>query len=148
MLNILTSLVVGLLFGVGLTLSDMIDPARVLGFLDLAGNWDPTLAVVMAGALVAAAPGFLVTRKWSSPILTGRFFLPTRTDVDFSLVAGAVLFGVGWGVAGFCPGPAIAVLGFGRLDVAVFVAAMIWGMLFHRIVLRGTWTGPMESSAG
>lgn len=148
MLNVLTSLVVGLLFGIGLTMSQMINPAKVLGFLDVAGAWDPTLAVAMAGALATAAPGFILTRKWSSPILTGRFYLPSRTDVDFSLVAGATLFGAGWGIAGFCPGPAIAGLAFGRLDVAIFVASMVWGMLFHRIVLRGTWTGPMESSAG
>lgn len=148
MLNILTSLVVGLVFGIGLCVSQMINPAKVLGFLDIAGNWDPTLAFVMAGALVTALPGFLVARRWSSPVLTGRFYLPTRTDIDFSLIAGAVLFGVGWGLVGFCPGPAIAALGFGDTQVMVFMVAMLAGMLFHRIVLRGTWTGPMESSAG
>ena len=148
MLNIITSLVVGLLFGIGLCVSQMIDPAKVLGFLDIAGVWDPTLAFVMAGALVTAFPGFWVARRWSSPVLTGRFYLPTRTDIDFQLVAGAVLFGVGWGLVGFCPGPAIAALGFGDVQVILFVVAMLGGMLFHRIVLRGTWTGPMESSTG
>jgi uncharacterized protein len=147
-LNILTSLVVGLIFGVGLTMSQMINPAKVLAFLDVAGSWDPTLALVIAGALITAAPGFLIARKWTSPVLTGRFFLPTRTDVDFSLVAGAVLFGIGWGLVGFCPGPVIAALGFGKIEVIAVAVSMLGGMLFHRIVLRGTWTGPMESSTG
>lgn len=148
MLNVIVSLVVGLLFGIGLCISQMINPAKVLDFLDVAGNWDPTLAFVMAGALVTAVPGFLLVRRWSSPVLTGRFYLPTRTDVDFQLVAGAALFGIGWGLVGFCPGPGIAALGFADAKVALFVVAMLGGMLFHRIVLRGTWTGPMESSAG
>jgi uncharacterized protein len=148
MLNLITSLVVGLLFGVGLTMSEMVNPAKVLAFLDVAGNWDPTLAFVMAGALVTAMPGFLVARKWKSPVLTGRFYLPSRTDIDFSLIGGAILFGVGWGLVGFSPGPAIAALGFGDLAVVIFVISMLWGMLFHRIALRGTWTGPMESSTG
>jgi uncharacterized membrane protein YedE/YeeE len=148
MLNVIASLVVGVLFGVGLTMSQMINPAKVAGFLDVAGRWDPTLAMVMAGALITAAPGFWMARKWSSPVLTGRFYLPSRNDVDFSLIAGAALFGVGWGISGFCPGPAISALGFGDPGVAAFVAAMVGGMLFHRIVLRGKWTGPMESSAG
>ncbi len=148
MLNVLSSLLVGILFGAGLTMSQMINPAKVIGFLDVAGRWDPTLATVMAGALLTAAPGFWMARKWTSPILTGRFYLPSRNDVDFSLIAGATLFGVGWGISGFCPGPANAALGFGEPDVAIFVAAMVGGMLFHRIVLRGKWTGPMESSAG
>ena len=148
MLNILASLLVGILFGVGLAMSQMINPAKVLGFLDIADRWDPTLAVVMAGALVTSVPGYVIARKWSSPVLTGRFHLPSRSDVDFSLIAGAVIFGVGWGLVGFCPGPAIAALGFGRLEVFAFVVAMLMGMLFHRIVLRGKWTGPMESSSG
>jgi len=148
MLNIIVSLVVGLLFGAGLTMSQMLNPAKVLGFLDIAGNWDPTLAFVMGGALVTAAPGFWVARKWKSPVLTGRFYLPSRTDIDFSLITGAILFGIGWGLVGFCPGPAIGALGFGDLPVVIFVVSMLGGMLFHRIALRGTWTGPMESSAG
>jgi uncharacterized membrane protein YedE/YeeE len=130
----LTALLVGLLFGAGLALSEMINPARVLGFLDLAGDWDPTLAFVMASALVPSALGYLAVRKMRRPLLAERFCIPENRVVERQLLAGAALFGVGWGLVGLCPGPAVAGLIFGKWQVATFVGAMLAGMLLHRIV--------------
>jgi uncharacterized membrane protein YedE/YeeE len=131
---IISSLVVGTIFGIGLTVSQMIDPAKVIGFLDLFGNWDPTLAVVMAGALAVSAPGYYLARKLGAPVLAARFEIPTRRDIDARLVGGAALFGIGWGLAGFCPGPALSALATGLIPVAIFVASMIAGMWLHRLV--------------
>jgi uncharacterized protein len=131
---ILASLLIGTLFGAGVAVSRMIDPAKVLGFLDVAGDWDPTLAVVMAGALLAAAPGFAVARRRARPFLAERFEMPSRRDVDLRLLGGAALFGAGWGLSGFCPGPAIAALATGMLPVLVFVAAMLAGRALYRLV--------------
>mgnify|MGYP003668154163 CR=1 FL=1 len=131
---VVSSLLIGMVFGAGLAISQMMNPAKVLGFLDFAGNWDPTLGFVMAGALVAAIPGFLLAKKGKASLLGGPFRLPTRRDIDSPLVAGAAIFGVGWGLVGFCPGPALAALGSGLWEVFVFVAAMIAGMLLFRIL--------------
>ena len=128
MRTILASFLIGGLFGVGLAVSQMINPAKVIGFLDFAGNWDPTLAFVMVGALAVTAPGFAMIRKRSGPILGGAFRLPSRRDIDRRLLGGAAVFGVGWGLAGFCPGPAIAALSSGQWPVAAFFAAMVAGM--------------------
>jgi uncharacterized membrane protein YedE/YeeE len=133
---LLISLLVGILFGAGLTVSQMINPAKVVNFLDFAGNWDPTLAVVMVGALVGAIPGFMITSRRPAPLLGGTFQIPSRQDIDVRLLGGATLFGIGWGLSGFCPGPAIAALSSGLWPVFVFVAAMIVGMLLFRLVLR------------
>ncbi|MFM1814142.1 MAG: hypothetical protein RLZ98_837 [Pseudomonadota bacterium] len=130
------SLVSGLLFGAGLTISQMINPAKVIGFLDFAGNWDPTLAVVMGAALAVSAIGFRFVKQLANPLAAHNFQLPTRRDIDFNLIAGAVLFGVGWGLAGYCPGPAIAGLAMGMWQIAAFVAAMIGGMLAAKVLLR------------
>jgi len=124
---------IGLLFGLGLTVSQMINPAKVLNFLDLAGQWDPSLALVMAGALAVTALGYRLVLAKEAPLFAGRFAVPTRRDVDPRLIAGSALFGIGWGLAGFCPGPAITALGLGRLDVLLFVAAMAAGMGLHRL---------------
>jgi uncharacterized membrane protein YedE/YeeE len=124
----LIALIAGLIFGSGLVLSEMINPRRVLGFLDVAGAWDPTLLFVMAGALAVAAPGFWFARRRERPVLARGFSWPTRRDIDRSLIGGAVLFGIGWGLAGFCPGPAITALTIGGLPVLIFVAAMVMGM--------------------
>ena len=134
MLVVLTSLIAGTIFGIGLAISGMMNPAKVLGFLDIAGNWDPTLAFVMGGALMVSAPGFLLLRRRGVPLIGGKFHLPTRTDIDSRLVGGAALFGLGWGLGGFCPGPAIAGLATGVAGVYVFVAAMVAGMLLFRLV--------------
>ncbi len=137
MVSILFSLLTGMLFGVGLYVSQMMNPAKVLGFLDFAGNWDPTLGVVMLGALIAAAPGFALVRHRTEPILGGKFQIPERRDIDLPLVTGAALFGLGWGLSGFCPGPALAALGTGVTNVYVFVTAMVAGMLSYRLLPSG-----------
>lgn len=125
----LSAFVCGLLFGLGLLLAGMADPDKVLAFLDLAGHWDPSLALVMAGAIgVAALPLNLVQRRGKA-LLGGAMQLPTRRDLDARLIGGSLLFGVGWGIAGICPGPALAVLLTGHWQAALFVAAMLAGML-------------------
>jgi uncharacterized membrane protein YedE/YeeE len=127
------ALVVGLLFGAGLALSDMINPARVLAFLDLAGRWDPTLAFVMGSALIPSALGYLIVRRMKKPVLANSFCIPENRVIERKLVLGAALFGAGWGLVGLCPGPAIAGLVFGMWQIWLFVGAMLGGMLLHRI---------------
>ncbi len=127
--KILAALAAGLLFGVGLTVSQMVDPAKVLGFLDLAGDWDPSLAFVLAGAVVTTAIGFrLVGRLRAAPLLAESFQTPTAWTIDRRLIAGAAIFGVGWGLVGICPGPALAGLALAPAQLALFVAAMLVGM--------------------
>lgn len=126
------ALLAGGLFGIGLSLSGMVDPGRVLGFLDIAsGHWDPSLMFVLGGAVCVAIVGVLIQRRFSRPALDAAFHLPERTDLDRRLVIGSVLFGVGWGLAGFCPGPAISALATSTTPVLIFVVAMIGGMLIH-----------------
>jgi uncharacterized membrane protein YedE/YeeE len=137
-LQLLVSLLAGTIFGFGLSLSGMINPARVLGFLDLAsGQWDPTLMFVLGGALLVAFPGVMLQRRLARPLLDQRFHLPTKTAIDGRLLLGAALFGAGWGLAGFCPGPAIAGLATGLPMVLLFVATMAAGMLLHDRFLAG-----------
>lgn len=123
------ALVSGLLFGMGLTVSRMIDPSKVIGFLDVAGDWDPSLAFVMGGALLVTVPAFWLAKKRLKTVIGLDISLPTRNDIDTPLILGAVLFGVGWGLGGFCPGPALSALSFGLLKPLVFVGAMVVGML-------------------
>ena len=138
---ILASLFCGMLFGAGLAVSGMINPAKVLNFLDFAGTWDPTLALVMGGALIVTIPGYLLVRRLGEPLLGGTFHLPTRRDIDPRLIGGAILFGLGWGLAGFCPGPAFAALSTGHAMVVVFVVAMAVGMVaFHVLAERAIST--------
>ncbi|CAA9513349.1 MAG: GENE II AND X PROTEINS [uncultured Rubrobacteraceae bacterium] len=125
------ALVSGLVFGLGLAVSGMMNPAKVIGFLDVAGDWDPTLAFVMGGALLVAVPAYRIIPKRGRPVLEEGFSLPGKKAVDAPLLGGAALFGVGWGLVGFCPGPAIAALGTGLLPVFAFVAAMLAGMALH-----------------
>lgn len=134
MREIIPSLVIGMLFGAGLAVSDMVNPARVLAFLDLAGRWDPTLAFVMGGALVPAALGYVLVRRMRRPLFAERFGIPERGAVDRQLLVGAAVFGVGWGLVGLCPGPAIAGLVYGLWELWLFAAAMVAGMLLHRLV--------------
>ncbi|MCJ2014751.1 YeeE/YedE family protein [Methylobacterium sp. J-076] len=133
----------GLLFGLGLALSGMMDPGRVLGFLDVAGAWDPSLAFVLAGAVAVSALGYALRGRMARPALAPRFEVPTNRSVDARLLVGAVLFGIGWGLAGFCPGPALAGLTLGLPEVALFVAAMLAGMLLYRFTAeRAPAVGP------
>ena len=119
---------VGLLFGVGLILSGMIDPAKVLGFLDLAGEWDPSLAFVMAGAILVGTVAFALAKRRARTLLGDVMRLPTATAIDARLMLGGALFGVGWGLAGYCPGPALASLAIGGLKPFVFVVSLLAGM--------------------
>lgn len=132
MRNILLVLLLGMIFGAGLTLSDMVNPARILAFLDIAGEWDPTLLWVMGAALFPAALGYAVRRRMTKPLLGEQFFIPQNNRLDHRLLGGAALFGIGWGLVGFCPGPALASLVFGAWQSWLFVAAMLVGMLAHR----------------
>jgi uncharacterized membrane protein YedE/YeeE len=137
----------GLIFGAGLAVSGMTNPAKVLAFLDVFGAWDPTLAFVMGGALAISSVGFALARRRSRPWLAETFSLPTRTDLDPKLVGGAVLFGVGWGLVGLCPGPALANLSRGSADITLFVAAMIAGVLVYRTVTRDRTSGAPQATA-
>ncbi len=133
----LVALLIGVIFGAGLAVSDMINPARVQAFLDVAGAWDPTLAFVMAAAIPPSAAAYLVRRRMERPLLGERFFIPENRKLDTRLLAGAALFGVGWGLAGFCPGPAVAALALGLWQPWLFVAAMLAGMVLHRMTAAG-----------
>jgi uncharacterized membrane protein YedE/YeeE len=134
MRNDLAALFVGAIFGAGLVLSDMVNPARVQAFLDVAGRWDPTLMFVMGAALIPSALAYLVRRKLMRPVLASHFFVPENAAPDRRLLTGAALFGVGWGIAGFCPGPALAGLVLGAWQAWLFVAAMFAGMIAHRLL--------------
>ncbi|KSW22857.1 MULTISPECIES: DUF6691 family protein [Pseudomonas] len=124
----LSAFLCGLLFGLGLLLAGMADPAKVLAFLDLAGAWDPSLALVMVGAILTASPFFGLARGKAHGLLGGAMQLPTRRDLDRRLVLGSLVFGVGWGIAGICPGPALVGLGAGHWQAALFVLGMLAGM--------------------
>ncbi|MXP09150.1 DUF6691 family protein [Pseudoblastomonas halimionae] len=132
----LISLLSGAIFGFGLALSGMMNPARVRGFLDLFGDWDPTLAFVMGGAMLVMAVGWLVQKRMSAPIADDSFNLPGTQIIDRRLLGGAALFGIGWALAGLCPGPAIASLGTALQPALVFVAAMLAGMAVYALVDR------------
>ena len=128
-MQIFMALAAGLLFGIGLILSGMTDPGKVTGFLDLAGKWDPSLALVMAGAIAVSVIPFHLASRRSTALLGGPIRLPTRSDIDRRLVLGSLVFGAGWGLAGYCPGPALASLLSGSAKPVIFVAAMVAGML-------------------
>ena len=133
MRDTLAGLLCGLIFGFGLLISGMMQPTKVLGFLDLFGGaWDPSLAVVMAAALAVAAAGYALARRQGQPLFAAQSLWPTARQVDGPLVTGAVLFGIGWGLVGLCPGPAIENLATGSVRVLVFVVAMVAGMLLQR----------------
>jgi uncharacterized membrane protein YedE/YeeE len=128
----------GLFFGWGLMIAGMTDPSKVLGFLDLAGQWDPSLAFVMGGAIVVGVVAFAVARRRTTSFLGGALRLPTRRDIDQRLVVGSLLFGVGWGLAGFCPGPGVVSMATGQPKAVVFVIAMLVGMWIFEAAERRT----------
>ncbi len=132
----LAAFLAGVIFGIGLLLSGMANPAKVLGFLDLAGAWDPSLALVMAGAIGAAILPFSWAKRQSRSLLGEAMRLPERHDLDRRLVVGSLVFGIGWGVAGICPGPALVVLLSGHWQVVLFVLAMLGGMLLYTALER------------
>ena len=131
--EIIAAVFSGLLFGAGLAISGMADPVRVRGFLDVFGNWDPTLVFVMGGAVLVMAIAWTVQGKMTSPLLRAEFSLPNTTEVDAPLVSGAVLFGVGWGIAGLCPGPGLIGLVLVPTNAIVFVVAMLAGMFIYQV---------------
>lgn len=131
-MRLISSLVTGLLFGLGLIISGMANPQKVLNFLDLFGSWDPSLIFVMAGAIGVTLPGYALLKMRTTPLLATQFVWPTATEIDFKLIAGSVLFGLGWGMAGFCPGPAFVALGSFSTEAIGFVAAMLVGMYAAR----------------
>ncbi len=135
-MNRISEFVIGLLFGWGLLISGMTDPGKVLGFLDLAGAWDPSLAFVMGGAILVGVAGFAVAKKRTRSFLGAAMHLPTSRDIDRRLIIGSLTFGAGWGLAGFCPGPGLVTMGSGEPKAALFVAAMIGGMALFEVLDR------------
>jgi uncharacterized protein len=132
----ISEFLIGLLFGIGLLVSGMTDPGKVIGFLDLAGSWDPSLALVMGGAILVGMFAFGMARKRTTNLLGTRMRLPDSREIDRRLIAGSLLFGVGWGLAGFCPGPALVSLGAGQPKAIVFVLAMLAGMMVFELAER------------
>ena len=135
-MRILMALITGLVFGIGLIVAGMTNPAKVLGFLDLAGRWDPSLALVMAGAILVALPAFRVAARRRQSLLGEPMHLPTATRIDRRLVLGSLAFGAGWGLAGFCPGPALASIATGAVQPLIFCAAMLAGMGIFELLER------------
>lgn len=133
-MRIIICYLIGLIFGVGISISGMANPAKVLNFFDVAGTWDPSLAFVMGGALVVTFIGYRVVLKRPAPLFADRFHLPTSKDFDLPLIAGAATFGIGWGIAGFCPGGALPALGTGQAEVVIFVAALIGGIVIAKLM--------------
>lgn len=132
----LTAFIAGLIFGLGLLLAGMANPAKVLGFLDLAGAWDPSLALVMAGAIAVALLPFTLAKRREQSLLGLPMQLPNKREIDRRLIGGSLLFGIGWGIAGICPGPAVAILLTGHWQVLLFVAAMLIGMALFEALER------------
>jgi uncharacterized membrane protein YedE/YeeE len=143
-MRIVAALLCGLIFGTGLLLSGMVQPTKVLGFLDIFGAWDPSLAVVMAAALAVSVPGFRLADRGAQPWFAAQYFRPGKTGIDRPLVAGAALFGIGWGLVGLCPGPALESLATLSPGIIVFVAAMAVGMVAHDAWQRSRLTTQRE----
>ena len=133
-MRLISALLIGLLFGLGIAVSGMINPAKVLNFFDLAGTWDPSLAFVMAGALAVAIPGYRFVLARPAPSFEPRFQLPDAKAIDRRLILGSLTFGIGWGIAGFCPGGALPAIGSGNPSVFLFLAALIGGLLIARVL--------------
>jgi uncharacterized protein len=129
---------IGLIFGIGISISGMANPAKVVNFFDIAGNWDPSLAFVMGSALVVAFIGYRMVFTRPAPMMEAKFTLPDATHLDARLIGGSALFGVGWGIAGFCPGGALPALGTGRIEVFAFVAALIVGIFAAKAMMSAT----------
>ncbi len=143
-IDTLSSFIVGLIFGSGLILAGMSDPSKVIGFLDLAGQWDPSLAFVMGGAILVGVVAFRFAHQRSTNFLGGAMRLPKKSDIDLRLVGGSLVFGIGWGMAGFCPGPALTALGTGNTKAMIFVAAMVAGMALFEAADR-FWHAPRRN---
>jgi hypothetical protein len=147
MIRIVAALACGLIFGAGLTISQMAETQKIKGFLDITGAWDPSLVVVMAAALVVTFAGYWLARRRTAPLLAARALWPTAKDIDTPLVGGAVMFGIGWGLIGFCPGPAIVDLSTGMPAVILFIVAMAAGILANNLMRRRTSAALAEEPA-
>ena len=139
-MRILVSLIAGLIFGFGLVISGMANPAKVQNFLDIFGSWDPSLAFVMAGAIAVSMLGFVYAGKRNAPVLNSSFAWPTKKDLDKELLTGAGIFGIGWGMVGLCPGPAIVALGSSKTETLIFFAFMLAGLVLVKTI-RSSQTG-------
>lgn len=133
-MRLIVSYLIGLVFGVGISISGMANPAKVLNFFDIAGAWDPSLVFVMGGAVVVTFIGYRFVLKRPAPTLAATFQLPTKRELDLPLIGGSAVFGVGWGIAGFCPGGALPALGTGRSEVLIFVAALLVGIIAAKLI--------------
>lgn len=138
-------LIAGIIFGIGLSISGMVNPSKVIGFLDFFGRWDPSLAFVMGGAVTVYAIGYRLVIKSSKPVCAEKFHVPTRSDLDARLISGAILFGGGWGLAGYCPGPAITGLAFGFSQTFIFFVAMGVGMIIFKLTMGSKPAAPTQS---
>jgi uncharacterized membrane protein YedE/YeeE len=144
-MRLVISYLIGLVFGVGISISGMANPAKVLNFFDVAGSWDPSLAFVMGGALIVTAVGYRFVLRRPAPMLATGFQLPTRRDLDLPLISGSAVFGIGWGIAGFCPGGALPALGTGRSEVLLFVAALLAGIIVAKALKSMTFRTSVET---
>lgn len=133
----LIALLCGVLFGLGLAISQMINPEKVLAFLDVTGNWDPSLVIVLLSAVGVSFIGYRWILRWPHPAFAEKFYLPTRRDIDAKLLIGAAIFGVGWGMAGYCPGPAIAAVSLGILEPVIFVVSVLAGSYLYKWTATG-----------
>lgn len=134
-MRVISAYLIGVIFGLGISMSGMANPAKVLNFFDVAGAWDPSLAFVMGGALIVAAIGYRLVLQRPQPLLEQSFQIPTGRSIDARLIGGSALFGIGWGISGFCPGGALPALGTGRLDVFLFVAAVVAGIFAAKAMI-------------
>ncbi|WP_286175698.1 YeeE/YedE family protein [Labrenzia sp. CE80] len=134
MLKTLSAFAIGLVFGIGIMLSGMANPAKVLNFFDISGTWDPSLMFVMGGALVVTAIGYRLVFRMRHPLLADGFSLPNRKDLDAKLIGGSAIFGIGWGLSGFCPGGLVPALGLGRMEPVIAATAIVAGMIVFRVV--------------
>ena len=146
-MHIFTAFVIGVIFGLGILISGMANPAKVLNCFDVAGSWDPSLMFVMGGAVVTTFIGYRLVLAREHPILSPTFQVPTASLVDLKLIAGSAIFGVGWGLAGFCPGAAVPALGTGRQEVLIFVASLIVGMIVTRLIAKPGDTRLLHSAS-
>ncbi len=143
----IAALISGILFGMGMAISGMIDPAKVIGFLDISGSWDPSLAFVMGGALAVFMPSYFFIIKPRKQTVSGvEMCTPTNTKIDTRLLSGAAIFGIGWGLAGICPGPAVASLSFGNISIVLFFVAMLAGSQLTKIVMSSRETGQLSTT--
>lgn len=147
-MKIIVTYLIGLIFGIGITISGMANPAKVLNFFDIFGTWDPSLAFVMGGALVTTAIGYRIVFRRPAPVFEPGFVVPTSRVIDRRLLVGSAVFGIGWGIAGFCPGGALPALGTGRPEVLIFFAALVAGILAAKTMMRFTDKPKISPSMG